>query len=159
MPNLGNRRKLDLEALSVDFGLRRFRYYVVGGPTVEVVTDHKPLVSIFGNKRKGSIRTSRIKLRHQDICYQVVWRKGSDNPSDYLSRHATPLKNLPTAIGQESSELEKTIWYLHFGPYVESISMQRIADETQKDPTLLRPSNISSRKGMCLPPIVHFPFS
>ena len=58
--------QLDLEALSVDFGLRRFRYYLVGGPTVEVITDHKQLVSIFANKRKGSIRTSRIKLGHQD---------------------------------------------------------------------------------------------
>ena len=128
--------QLDLEALSVDFGLRRFRYYLVGGPTVEVITDHKPLVSIFANKRKGSIRTSRIKLRHQDIKYQVIWRKGSDNPSDFLSRHATPLNNLPTYVQEESNELEKTIWYLHFGPYIESISIKNIIKETCEDSTL-----------------------
>ena len=28
--------QLDLEALAVDFGLRRFRYYIVGGPEVPV---------------------------------------------------------------------------------------------------------------------------
>ena len=128
--------QLDLEALSVDFGLRRFRYYIVGAPTIDVVTDHKPLVSIFANKRKGSIRSSRIKLRHQDINYQVVWKKGSENPADYLSRHAIPMKNLPVSIRGESDELEKTIWYLHFGPYVESISVQRILDETYDDATL-----------------------
>ena len=44
--------QLDLEALAVDFGLHRFRFYIVGGPTVGIVTDHKPLVSIFANKRK-----------------------------------------------------------------------------------------------------------
>ena len=128
--------QLDLEALSVDFGLRRFRYYLVGGPTIQVVTDHKPLVSIFSNKRKGSLRSSRIKLRHQDIMYQVVWRKGSENPSDYLSRHAIPLKNLPVSVQEESDELEKTIWYLHFGPYVEAISVEKINDATSKDSTL-----------------------
>jgi hypothetical protein len=124
--------QLDLEALSIDFGLRRFRYYLVGGPTVEVVTDHKPLGSIFANRRKGSIRTSHIKLRHQDI----VWRKGRDNPSDYLSRHAIPLSNLPASVREESDELEKTIWYLHFGPYIESVSTESIINETQKDSTL-----------------------
>ena len=36
--------QLDLEALAVDFGLRRFRYYCVGGPPVTIVTDHKPLL-------------------------------------------------------------------------------------------------------------------
>ena len=138
--------QLDLEALSVDFGLRRFRYYVVGAPCVKIVTDHKPLVSIFANKRKGSIRTDRIKLRHQDIRYEVVWRKGSDNPSDYLSRHATPLKNLPTAVQNESNELEKTIWYLHFGPYVEAISMEKIICKTQSDSSLQKLSRFI-RKG------------
>ena len=34
--------QLDLEALGVDFGLRRYRYYCVGGPNVSVVTVHKP---------------------------------------------------------------------------------------------------------------------
>ena len=39
--------QLDLESLAVDFGLRRFRFYTLGGPKVTVLTDHKPLVSIF----------------------------------------------------------------------------------------------------------------
>ena len=128
--------QLDLEALSVDFGLRRFRFYIVGGPTIGVITDHKPLVSIFANKRKGSIRTSRIKLRHQDVDFRVTWKKGCDNPADYLSRHAVPRKNLARAIQDESSEFEKTVWYIHFNPYIESISMGRIIEETTKDPVL-----------------------
>ena len=54
--------QLDLEALAFDFTLRRFRYYIVGGPEVPVITDHKPLVSIFSNIRKGSVRSNHIKL-------------------------------------------------------------------------------------------------
>ena len=65
--------QLDLEALAIDFGLRRFRYYIAGGPKVTVITDHKPLESIFKNIRSGSIRTERIKLRHQDLDYKVKW--------------------------------------------------------------------------------------
>ena len=59
--------QLDLEVLAVDFGWRRFRYHIVGGPKVPVITDHKPLVSIFSNIRKGSVRSNRVKLRHHDI--------------------------------------------------------------------------------------------
>ena len=111
--------QIDLEALAVDFGLRRFRFYVAGGPTVSVTTDHKPLVSIFKNLRKGSIRTERIKLRHQDIDYEVKWEAGIKNPADYLSRHVMPLKLMTDNIKEETTELEKTVWLLQYGPSSE----------------------------------------
>ena len=59
---------------------------------MKVVTDHKPLIAIFKNIRRGSSRTERIKLRHQDINYKVEWQKGKTNKADYLSRHATPME-------------------------------------------------------------------
>ncbi len=131
--------QLDLEALAIDFGLRRFRLYVVGAPKINtVVTDHKPLISIFANSRTGSTRTDRIKLRHQDINYTVIWRNGKNNPADYLSRHATPFSKIPRSWTLETSEFEKTVWFLQYGPYTESISMQRIIEETSKDPTLIK---------------------
>lgn len=89
--------QLDLEALSVDFALRRFRNYLVGGPTVKTFTEHKPLISIFANRRKGSVRTDGIKIRHQDISYDVVWLPGKKNPADYLSRHSKPFSRLPNS--------------------------------------------------------------
>ena len=128
--------QLDLEALSIDFGLRRFRYYIVGVPSVDIITDHKPLVSIFNNTRVGSMRTARIKLRHQGIKFKVSWRKGGVNPADYLSRHAIPTNKLSRSIQEESCELEKNVWFLNYGPYVESISMERIIEDTDKDDTL-----------------------
>ena len=69
--------QLDLEAASVDFGLRRFREYLVGSPSiVKVVTDHKPLFPVFNGRRNGSLRTQRIKLKHQDIPYILEFQKG-----------------------------------------------------------------------------------
>ena len=79
-----------LEAMAIDFGLRRFREYCVGEEIIYVVTDHRPLKAIFSNRRLGSIRIDRTKLRHQDINYEVIWQPGKLNPSDYLSRHTLP---------------------------------------------------------------------
>ena len=62
--------QLYLEALGLDFALRRFRNYIVGAPTtINVVTDHKPLCSVYNGNRQGSIRIQRIKQRHQDIRF------------------------------------------------------------------------------------------
>ena len=66
--------QIDLEAMAVDFGLRRFREYCVGAKNIKIVTDHRLLIAIFENKRLGSIRIDRTKLRHQDIDYKIVWR-------------------------------------------------------------------------------------
>ena len=128
--------QLDLEALSVDYGLRRFRFYIAGGPKTLVITDHKPLESIFKNLRTGSIRTERIKLRHQDLNFEVRWKKGETNAADFLSRHATPLEYIPKDQREETHELEKTIWFLQFSPYTESISIERLIQATDKDATL-----------------------
>ena len=138
--------QIDLEALAVDFGLRRYRFYIAGGPRVLIITDHKPLRSIFCNLRKGSIRTERIKLRHQDIDYEVKWEKGIDNPADYLSRHATPLSSISKDIQDETTELEKTIWHLQYSPYTEAVSIEGLIDNTNQDKTL-RSLRKALRKG------------
>lgn len=40
--------QFDLEALGIDFALRRFRHYILGSPAeIQVITDHKPLCAIF----------------------------------------------------------------------------------------------------------------
>ena len=137
--------QLDLEALAVDFGLRRFRQYLVGGPQATVVTDHKPLVSIFKETRRGSIRTDRIKLRHQDVNYAVTYRPGSENTADYLSRHATKLKEIPQTWVDETEELEKTVWFLNFSPYSEAVSIPTIIKHTKKDKTLCSLSDFLAR--------------
>ena len=128
--------QIDVESLAVDFGLRRFRFYVAGGPRVAVITDHKPLCSIFKNLRVGSIRMERIKLRHQDIDYEVKWEKGISNPADYLSRHATPLDMISQEMRSETSELEKTIWFLQYNPYTEAVNIKNLITATKRDQTM-----------------------
>ena len=110
--------QVDLEAMSLDFALRRFRNYIVGAPeVVTVVTDHKPLCSIFNGKRKGSIRTERIKLRHQDIRFEVLYQKGKSNQTDFISRRAKPLLEIPTDEQEEAEDLTNLLYFLHTTPY------------------------------------------
>ena len=114
----------------MDFGLRRFRQYLVGDPKgVVVISDHKPLVSIFKSTRCGSVRTDRIKLRHQDIKYRVMYEAGCSNRADFLSRRAMRLDSVPVEWTEEAKELEKTIWFLNLSPYSEAISLPNIIEE------------------------------
>ena len=129
--------QLDLEAASLDFGLRRFREYVVGSPhLIKVITDHKPLIPIFNERRKGSIRTERIKLNHQDVPFIVEHCKGKLNPMDYMSRHAQNLSELPPHQRKECNELNNLLYMLHTTPIVDHISLGEISRKTSEDAVL-----------------------
>ena len=108
--------QLDLEASSVDFGLRRFREYFVGAPhIVKVVTDHKPL---------------------QYIPYAAEYRKGKLNLADYMSRHAKPLKKLPKEEQKECDELNNLLYALHMTPVIDHLGLSTIAKATSADSVL-----------------------
>ena len=129
--------QLDLEAASLDFGLRRFREYVFGSPSlIKVITDHKPLVPIFNDRRNGSIRTKRIQLNHQDIPYIVEYRKGVLNQVDYMSRHARKLSTFPIHQQQECHELNNLLYTLHATPIIDHISLAEISRKTSTDAVL-----------------------
>ena len=126
--------QIDLEAIGVDFGLRRFREYCVGADNINVVTDHRPLKAVFENKRLGSIRIDRTKLRHQDINYNIIWRKGKLNPADYLSRHP---RKVTQKYEKEAAEDAKLLYSLHNNEFVmKDITIDRIQEETMKDKLL-----------------------
>ena len=75
--------QIDLEATAIDFALRRFRQYIAGSPKpVTVVSDHQPLCNIFNEKKRGSVRSERIKLHHQGLNYMVAYQKGKLNQAD-----------------------------------------------------------------------------
>ena len=129
--------QLDLEAMALDFGCRRFRQYLVGAPSiVTLVTDHKPLCSIFNGNRKGSIRTERIKMRHQDIRFHVEFQKGTLNQSDYISRRGKPLPKVPKNEQEEADDLNNLLYILHTTPIIDKIELGRIAQQTKEDPVL-----------------------
>jgi hypothetical protein len=53
-----------------------------------IVTDHKPLVTLFNNpSSKPSARIERWLLDLQQYRFTVEYRPGVSNPADYSSRH------------------------------------------------------------------------
>ena len=83
--------QLERECLAIYFGCIRFQMYLLGMPFT-VYTDHKPLVSLLSNPRMDPpFRIERIRLRLQWFNFKIIHISGSLNPSDYTSRHPTPL--------------------------------------------------------------------
>ena len=135
--------QLDLEAMAVDFALRRFRQYLVGSPSqITIVTDHHPLLSIFNGRKGGSIRTERIKMRHQNIRYKLIYQKGCDNVADFLSRHAKPWETLSKKIREEADDLKNLLYTLRFSPILDAIGIKDIALATATDRSLSKLQNL-----------------
>ena len=128
--------QLDLEATAIDFALRWFRNYLVGAKKKEIITDHKPLCSIFNTHRQGSIRTERKKFRHQDNNYNVEYQQGKMNQSDYLSRHGKPFSTLPENEQMEADELHNLLYTLHNTPIIDQKGVLSITKYTTDDPIL-----------------------
>lgn len=78
------------EALAIVWSCEHFHLYIYGHPFT-LVTDHKVLEVIWSNLRsKPPARIERWGLRLQPYNLKVEYRKGADNPADYMSRHPLP---------------------------------------------------------------------
>ena len=151
--------QLDLEALSIDFGLRRFRDFAVGPPNkITIVTDHKPLCSVFNGNRQGSIRTERIKDRHQDIRHTVKYQRGSSNQADYLSRHAKPIHMLDASEQSESEDLNNLLYTLHTTSIMDLIGIAAKAKATNNDENLKQLQDIVTKGQTRIPKTVNVAF-
>ena len=138
--------------MSIDFGLRRFRDFTAGSLNkITIVTDHKPLCSLFSGNRRGSIRTERIKLSHQDIRYTVKYQRGSSNQADYLSRHAKPIHVLDASEQSESEDLNNLLYTLHTTPIMDIIGIAAIAKATNNDKNLKQLQDIVTKGQTWIP--------
>ena len=104
------------------------------GKPITVFTDHKPLVHIYNNPTsKTSARLERWSLRLQPYQVTVAYRKGADNPADYMSRH--PAKNTKWSSRQEKVA-EEFVDYLTKTSTPKAINIHEIIAATRQDPTL-----------------------
>lgn len=74
------------EALALVWAVEHFRMYLYGKESFDLITDHKPLEVIFGNKSKPCARIERWVLRLQAYNFKVLFRPGKTNIADCLSR-------------------------------------------------------------------------
>ena len=84
---------IERESLVIMYGCLKNQLYLLGS-TFTVVTDHKPLVSLYNNPRRpGPFRVERMRLKLQGFSFRVIYRSGKLNPTDYTSRQPQPFVN------------------------------------------------------------------
>ena len=121
------------EALGIVWACEHLHLYIYGKP-ITVYTDHKPLVSIFGNpSSKPPPRIERWALRLQPYQLTVRYRKGDGNPADYLSRH--PSKQI-TAASREQKIAEEYVNYIVSTSTPKAMTVAEIEEATKADTTL-----------------------
>ena len=78
------------ETLAVAWGLEQRHYFTQGCDNLVVVTDHKPLTKIFGDRTLDKISNSRLfRLKQRTLPWQfdIMHQPGKTNTADAASRH------------------------------------------------------------------------
>ena len=125
------------EALSIAWSLEQTRYFTIGCLDLVVVTDHKPLRKIFGDRALDEIQNTRIFRRKQRSLpwfFKIHHLPGrSKVAADATSRHPSPSGQVN--LLEVDDHIENAIM-ASIRNNVDSgllISWERLADETQKD--------------------------
>ncbi|KAI7789539.1 hypothetical protein IRJ41_010502 [Triplophysa rosa] len=100
------------EALAILWGCEHFHLYLYGSPFI-LVTDHKPL---------------------QPYHFSIQYRKGTDNPADFMSRHPVPLETEHNSRASKVAEEYVNFMALQSTP--KAMTLDEIKTETKKDAIL-----------------------
>lgn len=117
------------EALALVWAIERFHHYLFGR-SFELVTDHKPLETIFGPHSRPCARIERWVLRLQSYKYKIIYKPGKSNIADPLSRLAC------TDTLNEVNLCKKTSEYVNWvitKAEPKAIKINEIESESAKD--------------------------
>ena len=78
-----NKPVIEKELLAIHWGIQFFRPYLYGRKFI-VVTDHRPLVSLFSHKNPSS-KLTRIRIDLSDYDFEIVYKKGKINTNANLT--------------------------------------------------------------------------
>ena len=88
------------EALAVAWGLEQTKYFTLGCKDLLVVTDHKPLKKIFGDRTLDEISNTRLfRLKQRTLPWQfrIEHMAGATNSAaDAMSRYPSPHTDSPS---------------------------------------------------------------
>jgi hypothetical protein len=134
------------EALAVAWGLEQTRYFTQGCDNLVVITDHKPLVKIFGDRTLDEISNSRLfrlKQRTLQWRFDIKHLPGKTNlAADATSRHPSPSGSVNTASlglsGCPADFIESALMasIRHDAQELGTISWPLLAQETAADTSL-----------------------
>ena len=128
-----NYSRLEKEGLACVFGVKKFHDYVFGHP-FELVTDHKPLITLFteykATSAKASARIRRWSLMLAAYEYHITFiRTEEHSNADALSR-------LPLAVTPAKEEAPPELVLLTEQLAELPVTAEQIARLTRRDPSL-----------------------
>ena len=119
------------EALAIVWAVERLHLYLFGG-RFKLITDCKPVQLIFGNpKSKPPPRIERWNLRLQGYDFEIVHTEGSQNPSDFLSRHSSLKEN-----DEQGTLAKEYVNFLASAAVPKAMTLAKIQEATAQDVTM-----------------------
>ena len=116
------------EALALVWAVEKFHIYLYGDKFT-IFVDHQPLKQIFGPKNRGSPRIERWQLKMQCYRYQIVYKKGSSNISDFMSR----LHTQSEITANKSKYITNYIHFVAEHAIPHSMTLEQVKIETSRD--------------------------
>lgn len=113
---------IELECLAIQWAILKARHFLLG-TKFKVLTDHRPLVGIFGKSLDNipNTRIQRFRLKLMDYRFTVEWRSGKTNMiADALSRFPVFKENENTDMENQSSN-PTLIFALYEDPNLSNI--------------------------------------
>ena len=129
-----NYSQIEKEALALIFGVRRFHQFLYGRKFV-LVTDHKPLVTIFGSKQSippiAAAKLQRWSIILAGYRYEIEYKRTQDHSN------ADGLSRLPAGPAESEEVITKEAGLFNLSQIkLLPVTSKELAAETQKDPIL-----------------------
>ena len=119
------------EALAIVWAVERLHLYLYGSH-FKLITDCKPVQLIFSNpKSKPPPRIEHWNLRLQGYDFEIVHTEGSQNPSDFLSRHSSL-----NADDKQDTLAEEYVNFLALAAVPKAMTLAEIQEATAQDITM-----------------------